>query len=804
MGNILPQIVRNGAHVGVAAPQFLTSASNGYALNGHKTQPELSRAEFEAIADANGYTIPDGPHRRGPNHQTGEGKDGTCLFWPECNISNRDGSFKMSRREVLESFGVSINAPSASTENKTFDTRSLEDRGMTPDARRFFSISEALDEKSAWGEKRRFPTFHPNGTKGRYRDKFRDPSRQPTTGKDGKPRRPVKTLWCEGKKEDQPVAYGLNWIEAGEQVYIVNSELAVWLFWQERKRAICPLGEGRSEQSFRAIFHAIKDKSAANVVLMLDADETGQKATATAIKAAHDVGLKASAKRWPEGVKSGFDASDFWEQCHAHGRDFSVALDQLFDQHNIPTNQPTATPGGIPVPSLGPRATANLRNDEQPPPPMFEIWSYKQLRALPRLSWLIDQILPVGGTSWLTATSGHLKSFWAIDAACCIATGHRFHGRAVKRGNVVYVAAEGAMGLPDRLDAWAAKHQTEVPDVPALAIIKKPADVATPEVWTGFIASIRALEPVFIVLDTQSRCSVGRDLNSTAEATIFYDAVSRLAEELGAQILIVAHNNRTGQYAGNHQGPAMVDTHLTLKREGTNLQFRCAKQKDGAAEEDAAMNFETRVFELDGRDEQGRTITSLALEAVEMRAEDKPDTRDKNAEVRGEMLNILSQHFPKGAGAKAWQEKCAELKICQKTAFYDRRDELKAKDQIEQICGCWLLKDAPGSSGSRSSFGSSANSADLPDLAGSSGSRSSSPVGTTNREPANLTGEPEARTQSPPIPGVCGNIGRSEVLSTPLFEKAAGSRVKMLGSATCCASVLGFVESLEEEGGDEF
>lgn len=379
---------------------------------------QLSRVEFEAVADAHGLTIQDGDHRRGPNPFTGDGKDGFCFFFPECNGSNRDGSFTKSRREMLEFFGVSINPPSAPSESKTFDTRSLEERGLTPEACRFFCISPPLAVESTWGEKRHFLTYHPDGTEARHRDKFRDPSRQPIS-KDGKARRQAKNLW-DGKTKDkgQPVAYGINWIEAGERVYIVNSELAVWLFWQEGKRAVCPLGEGRSEQSFRTIFQAIKDKGASNIVLILDADERGQSATTTALKAARAVGLKATAKRWPEGVKVGFDASDFWEANHAG--DFGAALDSLLDQHDAPPNAP--------------------RTREQPRP---KISTARDLmsREIAPARFIADGLISEG----LTIFAGNPKlgkSWLMLNLALAVAFGGYFLGIKVECGDVLYLALE--------------------------------------------------------------------------------------------------------------------------------------------------------------------------------------------------------------------------------------------------------------------------------------------------------------------------------------------------------------------------
>jgi hypothetical protein len=315
--------------------------------------------------------------------------------------------------------------------------------------------------------------------------------------------------------------------------------------------------------------------------------------------------------------------------------------------------------------------------------PAFEVVSYRQLRARPRLSWLIDQTLPVGGTSWLTASAGAFKSFWAMDAALCIATGRDFHGRSVQAGNVVYVAAEGAAGLPDRLDAWAIRNGCEVPDAPRFGVIERPADVANPAILAGFVASIRALSPVFVVLDTQSRCSVGRDLNSTAEATLFYDAVSALARELGAQVLVLAHNNRSGDYAGNHQGPAMVDTHLSLKREGQNARLRCAKQKDGAPEEAAAMDFTARVVSLGIQDEKGREITSLVLDSAELEPEKEARPKeDSTAKTRAQVLRILADQFPNGARAGEWQEAVEKAGIAKQSNFYNCRDALLKSGSI--------------------------------------------------------------------------------------------------------------------------
>ena len=60
--------------------------------------------------------------------------------------------------------------------------------------------------------------------------------------------------------------------------------------------------------------------------------------------------------------------------------------------------------------------------------------------------WLIEQLLTVGGTSMVTAKHASFKTFLCMDMALCVATGNYFHGIEVRKGNVVYIAAEGASG----------------------------------------------------------------------------------------------------------------------------------------------------------------------------------------------------------------------------------------------------------------------------------------------------------------------------------------------------------------------
>src|SRR5262249_28589044 len=69
-------------------------------------------------------------------------------------------------------------------------------------------------------------------------------------------------------------------------------------------------------------------------------------------------------------------------------------------------------------------------------------------------AFLIEGIITQNGLSMLWGRSGSFKSFVALDMALCLASGMAWHGRPVKQGPVVYLAAEGARGLAQRANVW--------------------------------------------------------------------------------------------------------------------------------------------------------------------------------------------------------------------------------------------------------------------------------------------------------------------------------------------------------------
>lgn len=78
------------------------------------------------------------------------------------------------------------------------------------------------------------------------------------------------------------------------------------------------------------------------------------------------------------------------------------------------------------------------------------------LLKLPSPKWLIKNIMIQGGLFEIYGPFKTGKTFWAVELACCIATGHDFDKQKVTQGKVKYVIAEGSRKLFGyRMDAWA-------------------------------------------------------------------------------------------------------------------------------------------------------------------------------------------------------------------------------------------------------------------------------------------------------------------------------------------------------------
>ena len=95
---------------------------------------------------------------------------------------------------------------------------------------------------------------------------------------------------------------------------------------------------------------------------------------------------------------------------------------------------------------------------------MSRLLDNKGLRSIPPPTPLVDGWLYRDTLAWIQGKWGNAKSFLAIDLGCCVATGTPWHGHEVAQGTVLYLIAEGASGLSQRVEAWEVPAATKPPE----------------------------------------------------------------------------------------------------------------------------------------------------------------------------------------------------------------------------------------------------------------------------------------------------------------------------------------------------
>ena len=258
--------------------------------------------------------------------------------------------------------------------------------------------------------------------------------------------------------------------------------------------------------------------------------------------------------------------------------------------------------------------------------PRIRILSLDEIENLAPPSFLVEDVLTESGLSMLWGRSGAMKSFVALDMAMCIATGLPWHGKAVKQGLVIYVAAEGSHGLGRRAIGW---RRTRGRDLPSPQFKLIPHSVAlTSDDLEAMVDAILKLEarPVLIVIDTLARTFGAGDENKQADMNAYVTAADRLRETTGANVMIVHHSgvHEDKRERGSNVLRGAADTVIKVSRKDDHLdiinQGPEGKQKD--AEEFKTIKLRTQKIAF----EQGDTEqTTLILNLREDDGSTEPD-----------------------------------------------------------------------------------------------------------------------------------------------------------------------------------
>ena len=238
-----------------------------------------------------------------------------------------------------------------------------------------------------------------------------------------------------------------------------------------------------------------------------------------------------------------------------------------------------------------------------------------------RVSWIIPNVLPRAELVGIYGESGSGKTFVALGLLLAACLGgpdmpYDWMGHEVKhRHRVAYVAAEGAIGVQDRLKAYAHQHNVDLSKLD-LHILADSPDITDKTVAKKLLLSLLPLKPDLIVFDTLAQVTPGANENSSEDMGTALHHAKMLHRATGATICLIGHSGKDatrGQRGWSGLKGAM-DAQLEVTKLATHRVVSVVKLKDGAGE---GTQYPFKLDEvLLAIDEDGHPVTSCVVRPI--------------------------------------------------------------------------------------------------------------------------------------------------------------------------------------------
>jgi hypothetical protein len=222
---------------------------------------------------------------------------------------------------------------------------------------------------------------------------------------------------------------------------------------------------------------------------------------------------------------------------------------------------------------------------------------------------IVKGVFGVNEFTLLSGKPGSGKSVITTDMACHVAAGMDWHGRKVKQGLVVYVAAERRDLTKRRMRAFRKHHG--IGHIP-LAVVGGRLDMtSTVADAEALAASIRELEEdcghkcVWIIVDTLTRTFGPGDQNQSKDMSKFVLSCDTLRENVtGSHVTVIHHTGWQGDRGkGAIDLDGAVDASFLVKKEAGGYLLECDGTNDG--DEGIVTHFRMEGVQV-GTDEDGQ------------------------------------------------------------------------------------------------------------------------------------------------------------------------------------------------------
>jgi bifunctional DNA primase/polymerase-like protein/AAA domain-containing protein len=329
-----------------------------------------------------------------------------------------------------------------------------------------------------------------------------------------------------------------------------------------------------------------------------------------------------------------------------------------------------------------------------PPPPSarspLPVTMLGELKPVGAQDRLVRGVLGEGVLAMIYGESGSGKSFAAFDMAMHITMDRDWLGHRVSRGAVLYVAAEGSGGWPNRKAAFCKHHGIDAEQSAKLpfGFVLVAVDLGPKgEDAAAIIAAAKEVEKrtgervKLIIIDTLNRATPGGNENDSLDMGAFIGKCDEVRRGTEATVLIVHHSGKNASLGarGHSSLRAAMDCELEVEHIDDRRVVRVRKSRDGLDGQE--FGFMLTSVEV-GRDEDDAPITSCVVEAAEAPAKGQK-ARRLPARLRAFMTSVgiaMDRHglvvrLPNsGPQVKAVREQDV------RNVYYDKRADLDSAD----------------------------------------------------------------------------------------------------------------------------
>lgn len=417
-------------------------------------------------------------------------------------------------------------------------------------------------------------------------------------------------------------------IVAGETVYLVEGEgkadrLRTVLRRTESQPAVTTIQGGAKAPMMPE--HVASFAGAKCVVVLADSDEPGRRAAKSRAQRIADAEAERDVRiidLYPT-RDDGLDVADWLAEGHAVEDLLALAT----------AAQPVAL-----SPLVDGTSSAMPPGSRKHYPTFVRVGELLEEDDNDELEYVIEGLLPLGGTAILAGRPKGGKSTLALNLALAVARGEPFMGRATRPGSTLYVALEGARGGWKReLSRMGASADDDF----SICIDRAPDDAVA---WLRNEVELR--KPRLVVIDTMQRLLRVKDGNDYAMGSNATDAVIELARQTGAALLLLHHSGKrhyeeiADEVLGSTAWAAAVDTVLVLRcfqgfraieagEQSQRLRTLASEQRYGEAlaETIVEMDAEThRVRAAGAKADFNRAVMGKAIaDFLRMYANENPD-----------------------------------------------------------------------------------------------------------------------------------------------------------------------------------